>query len=190
MKKSIGPQTIVFPTPVFIIGTYDTEGKADAMNAAWGGIAASEPPTIAISVRHARQTWQNIQDNQSFTINIPACQHMAEADYFGIVSGKDADKFAVTGLTAVKASRVNAPIIQEFPLNLECRVSHIIEVGSHMHILGEILDVVVSEEFTDDKGQPDITKINPLSFDMAHSVYHEAGAVVGKAFSVGLALRK
>jgi flavin reductase (DIM6/NTAB) family NADH-FMN oxidoreductase RutF len=189
MKNSIGAQTIIFPTPVLIVGTYDKDGNPDAMNAAWGGIASSVPPTIAISVRHERKTWENLEVTKVFTINIPGTQHLVEADYLGIVSGKDADKFAAANLTAEKGKSVNAPLIKEFPLNLECRVTHTVEVGTHVHILGEILDVWIDEAYTDEKGRPDAAKIKPFVFDPANNNYNAIGDVVGKAFSAGLEIK-
>jgi flavin reductase (DIM6/NTAB) family NADH-FMN oxidoreductase RutF len=122
MKKSLGAKTIVYPTPVFIIGTYDAQGRANAMNAAWGGIVSSNPPAVGVSVRKSRYTYGNIQARKAFTINIPSEDHLAAADYFGIASGADVDKLATAGLTTVKGQHVDAPIIVEFPFALECRL--------------------------------------------------------------------
>lgn len=119
MKKSIGAKTIVYPTPVFIIGTYDKNGKPNAMNAAWGGISCSIPPCVSISLREATYTHGNIKDKGAFTVNIPSEKYIKEADYFGMASGKNENKFDVTSLTAVKSEKVDAPYIEEFPLVLE-----------------------------------------------------------------------
>lgn len=106
MKKSLGAKTIVYPTPVFIVGTYDKSGKPNAMNVAWGGLCCSSPPCVAISVRKATYTYGNIVERKAFTINIPSEAYVKEADYFGVASGAKADKFSVTKLTPVKLHRL------------------------------------------------------------------------------------
>ena len=122
MKKSRGAKTIVYPTPVFIVGTYATDGKPNAMAVAWGGICCSRPPCVSISVRKATYTYGNLMQRRAFTVNIPGEEHVKYADYFGLVSGRNVDKFAITGLTPVKSDLVDAPYIDEFPLNLACKV--------------------------------------------------------------------
>lgn len=140
MKKSIGAKTIVYPTPVFIVGTYDESGKPNAMNVAWGGISCSSPPCVSISVREATYTHGNIVNKKAFTVNIPSENYIREADYFGIASGKNGDKFAATGLTPVKSELVDAPYIKEFPLALECKLVNATEIGLCTSFTGEILD--------------------------------------------------
>jgi flavin reductase (DIM6/NTAB) family NADH-FMN oxidoreductase RutF len=190
MKKSLRPQTLVYPTPVFIIGTYSQDGKPNAMNAAWGGICCSGPPCIAVSVRKARQTYENIVANQAFTINIPSERHVKEADYFGIVSGKSENKFEVTGLTPVKSELVNAPYIGEFPLILECKLVHTYDLGAHTQFIGEILDVKADEEVLGDKGSPEVEKVLPLLYcPDAGMGYYAVGRRVAQAFSVGRELK-
>lgn len=185
MKKSIGAKTIVFPTPVFIVGTYGEDGKPNAMNAAWGGICSSNPPSVAVAIRPSRHTYENIMNKKAFTINIPSEDLVKEADYFGMASGKNVDKLDVTKLTAVKGKNVDAPYIEEFPLNLECKVTEVIKVGVHMQVIGEIVDVIVNEDAVDEKGSPSIDKIKPIMFDPASSKYNGVGKVVGEAFSDG-----
>ena len=116
MKKSIGAKTIIYPTPVLVVGTYDKAGKPNAMTASWGGICCSKPPAIAVSLRKATYTHGNIVQRKAFTINIPSENYVREADFFGIVSGKREDKFSSSGLTAVKSELVDAPYVEEFPL--------------------------------------------------------------------------
>lgn len=185
MKKSIGSKSIVFPTPVFIIGTYCEDGRANAMNAAWGGICSSNPPCIAISVRNQRCTYENIQRTKAFTVNIPSAKFIKEADYFGIVSGKKVDKFAATGLTPIKGDKVDAPYIKEFPLNIECKVIDAHQIGEHMQFIGEIMDVKIDSDSVNGEGMPDIAKVNPMIFDPAASTYNAVGETIGKAFSIG-----
>ena len=189
MKKSIGAKTIVYPTPVFIIGTYDKEGKPNAMNAAWGGISCSIPPCVSISLREATYTHGNIMDKEAFTVNIPSQDYIKEADYFGIASGKNEDKFAVTGLTPVKSKLVDAPYIEEFPLILECKLVNTTKLGLHTHFTGEILDIKVDENLLDG-GNPDIEQIKPFLYDPSFRAYYGIGKRLENAFSVGKELTR
>src|ERR1035438_5425839 len=129
MKQSLGAKTLVYPTPVFVVGTYDQEGKPNVITASWGGICCSQPPCIAVSLRKA------------FTISIPSEEHVQEADYFGLVSGRNEDKFAATKLTPVRAELVDAPYVKEFSLIVECKLAHRIELGLHTQFVGEVMDV-------------------------------------------------
>jgi flavin reductase (DIM6/NTAB) family NADH-FMN oxidoreductase RutF len=190
MKKSIGARTIIYPAPILVIGTYDREGKSNVMTAAWGGICCSSPPCVAVALRKATYTYGNIVVQQEFTISIPSESHVKEADYFGIVSGKSENKFAQARLTPVKAETVNAPYVKEFPLILECKVIHTIEIGLHTQFVGQILDVKVDEEYLTPKGYPDIEKIKPFLFAMEASGYYGLGPYLGDAFSVGRTIQK
>jgi flavin reductase (DIM6/NTAB) family NADH-FMN oxidoreductase RutF len=185
MKKSLGAETIVYPTPVFIVGSYDESGRANVMNAAWGGICCSEPPCVAISLRKSRYTYKNIKQREAFTISIPSEAHAKEADYFGLVSGKTEDKFARTGLTPVRSELVDAPYVSEFPLVLECRLVHTFELGIHIQFVGQILDVKAEESVLDDQGMPQPDRIQPLTFAPGPNEYYGLGRCVGKAFSIG-----
>jgi len=183
MKKSIGAKTVTYPTPVFVVGTYDSEGKPNVMTAAWGGICCSVPPCIAISLREATHTYQSILDSKAFTISIPSEYHVKEADYFGIASGKDVDKFQATGLTPVKSEMVNAPYVGEFPFVLECELLQSVKIGLHTQFIGEIKDVKVDEPLIEDGSL--IEKIKPLIYSPDNLSYYGVGKKVGKAFSVG-----
>ena len=185
MKKSIGAKTIIYPTPVLIVGTYDKYEKPNVMAAAWGGISCSRPPCVSISLREATYSHGNIKHQKAFTLSIPSKEQAEEADYFGIVSGRDEDKFASTGLTPVKSDLVNAPYIDEFPLILELKLVNTLELGLHTHFTGEILDVKVDPELTDSNGNPDIEKIKPILYDPSSVAYYDIGEFVGKAFSIG-----
>lgn len=189
MKKSVGAKTIIYPTPVLIVGTYDEAGKPNVMNAAWGGINCSDPPCVYVSVRESRYTFDNIVKNEAFTISIPTEEQVVEADYFGIASGKAGDKLATTGLTPVDSDLVKAPYIDEFPLVLECKLVHTVDLGAHTQFTGEILDVKVDEELTDSAGNPDIKKINPILYDPIGIAYYGIGEFKGKAFSIGMKFR-
>lgn len=185
MKKSIGAKTILFPTPVLIVCTYDSKGVPNAMNVAWGGIACSEPPSVTISVRDHRKTYENIMLKRAFTINIPSQQHIKEADYVGIISGKTEDKFKTLGLTPIKSDVVDAPYIKEFPFVVECTLKESHKIGIHTQFIGEIKDVKADENILNSKGFPDIEKWRPFMFDPGTCSYYGAGKYLGQAFAIG-----
>ena len=189
MKKSIGAKTIIYPTPVLVVGTYDPAGKPNVMTVAWGGICCSSPPCIAIALRSATYTYHNIVRQGAFTVNIPSEKHARYADYFGMVSGKDTDKFAVSGLTPVKSSVVNAPYIEEIPFALECKLIHQIEIGLHTLFIGEILDIKAEESVLDEKGMIDIEKVRPFFYAPEANAYYRMGEFLGEAFSIGRAVK-
>jgi flavin reductase (DIM6/NTAB) family NADH-FMN oxidoreductase RutF len=184
MKKSLGATTILAPTPAWVIGTFDAGGKADAATIAWGGICCSKPPCVAISLRAATMTHGNIMARRAFTVNIPSEDHLRQADYFGIVSGRDVDKFAATGLTAVKSDLVDAPYIAEFPMVVECAVLHVVEIGLHTQFIGEIKDIKADEAALTE-GCLDIAKLKPVVFAPSGRAYHGLTGPIGPAFNVG-----
>lgn len=188
MKKELGAKGILFPTPVLIVGTYDKDGTPNAMNVAWGGLCSSNPPAIAISIRPERKTYQNILEKDAFTVNIANEAVLAEADYFGVISGNKVKKFDHVNITPVKASHVDAPYLAEFPLTLECRVMQVIKVGQHMHVIGEIVNILADEAVLDEKGRVDVTKLKAIGYDPAGNHYVAASEIVGNAFSAGLPL--
>jgi flavin reductase (DIM6/NTAB) family NADH-FMN oxidoreductase RutF len=185
MKRSFGARAVAYLLPVFVVGTYDHKGKPDAMVAAWGGICSSDPPSIAISIRPSRYTYRNLMEKMAFTISIPSINYTAEADFFGITSGEDTDKFAVTGLTPLPAEFIDAPCIAEFPVIIECRVAKHIKIGAHTQFIGEILDVKIDESMLDTDGKPDLARMQLIGFDVFRSEYYTTGSVIGKAFSAG-----
>jgi flavin reductase (DIM6/NTAB) family NADH-FMN oxidoreductase RutF len=185
MKNSLGAKTIVPTTPVWIVGTYNQDGKPNVMTAAWGGICCSKPPCVIVSLRKATCTYGNIVERKAFTVSIPSENYTKEADYFGIASGKKVDKFAATGLTPVKGDLVDAPYVKEFPLILECKVIKIVEIGLHTAFIGEIMDVKVDSSVLNEKNLPDIEKVKPIIWNMAGMTYHKVGNSVGQAFSIG-----
>jgi flavin reductase (DIM6/NTAB) family NADH-FMN oxidoreductase RutF len=185
MKKSLGAKTIIYPTPVLVVGTYDKSGKANVMTAAWAGICCSAPPCIGVSLRKATYTYGNIMKRKAFTISVPSEDQVKQADYFGMVSGRDVDKFSAAGLTPVKSELVDAPYVEEFPLVLECRLLNAVEIGLHTQFIGEIMDVKAEAEFLGDDGLPDIEKVRPIIFAPEGRSYHGVGKYLGKAFSIG-----
>jgi len=185
MKTSIGAKTLLFPTPVLMVGTFDQEGKPNLMNAAWGGICCSQPPCVAVSLRKATYSYAAIVERKAFTVGIACESRVVEADFIGMASGRSVDKFAVAGLTAVRSELVDAPYAAEFPVVLECRLLHTVEIGLHTQFIGEILDVKADSGVLGDDGLPDIMKIRPLVYDTGHKGYHGVGPLLDRAFCVG-----
>jgi flavin reductase (DIM6/NTAB) family NADH-FMN oxidoreductase RutF len=185
VKESIGAKTIIYPTPVLVIGTYDKAGKPNVMTAAWAGICCSVPPCVGVSLRKATYTYGNIMERKVFTVNVPSESYAKEADYFGIVSGRDEDKLSKAGLTPVRSEIVDAPYIKEFPLVLECRLLQAVEIGLHTQFIGEILDVKVEEDVLGDDNLPEVEKISPILFAPESRKYYRTGKMLGKAFSIG-----
>jgi len=185
MKKSLGAKTILYPAPVLLVGTYNKDGKPNLMTAAWGGICCSVPPCVAVSLRKATYSYGNIVFREAFTINIPSASQVEKADYYGIESGRNINKFKKTGLTEIKSSLVDAPYSEEFPVVLECKLLNSIEIGLHTQFIGEIMDVKVDPSVIGENGKPDITKINPIIFDTGSRNYFSIGKSIGKAFSIG-----
>lgn len=190
MKRSLGASTNAMPTPVWVVGSYDKEGKPNLATIAWGGICCSDPPSVTISLRKSRHSYQAILERKSFTVNIPSEAFAKEADYAGMATGRTADKFRVAGLTPVRSELVDAPYVAEFPLVLECRLLQTVEVGVHVQFIGEIVDVKADEEVLDEAGAPDLAKVRPLVYSPANRTYYGVGSEVAKGFEVGKDLMK
>jgi flavin reductase (DIM6/NTAB) family NADH-FMN oxidoreductase RutF len=185
MKKSLAVKTLVYPTPVFVIGTYDRSGKPNVMTCSWGGICCSRPPCVAVSLRKATYTHGSIVERRAFTISIPSQAHVRAADHFGLVSGREVDKFATARLTAVRSDLVDAPYVEEFPMVIECRLAHTIELGSHTQFVGEVVDVKADQAVLSSDGIADILKVKPLVFTPDTQGYYGIGTFLARAFSVG-----
>jgi flavin reductase (DIM6/NTAB) family NADH-FMN oxidoreductase RutF len=183
MKKSLGAKTIVYPTPVFVVGTYDGQGKPNAMTVAWAGICCSAPPCVAVALRKATHSYGNIVSRKAFTVNVPSEIHVRQADHFGVASGRTEDKFAATGLTPVRSELVDAPYIDEFPLVLECRLAHTFELGLHTQFVGEILDVKADATVLGADGVPELEKVLPIIFAPEIRAYYGIGRRLAAAFS-------
>ena len=189
MKKDLGVKPYLFPMPVLMIATYGDDGTVDVMNMAWGGICAENMVSLNIDTDH--KTAKNIKKRGAFTLSIADVSHIQAADFFGIASGnKMEDKFARSGLTAVKSEKVDAPVVQEFPLTLECKVvEDKMEVYGH-HVLGEIVGVLADESVLDETGKVDASKLNAFVFDQFRSGYYAIGEKVGQAWHTGAPLMK
>lgn len=189
MKKDLGVKPYLFPMPVLMIATYGDDGTVDVMNMAWGGICAENMVSLNIDTDH--KTAKNIKKRGAFTLSIADVPHIQAADFFDIASGnKMEDKFARSGLTAVKSEKVDAPVVQEFPLTLECKVvEDKMEVYGH-HVLGEIVGILADESVLDETGKVDASKLNAFVFDQFRSGYYAIGEKVGQAWHTGAPLMK
>jgi flavin reductase (DIM6/NTAB) family NADH-FMN oxidoreductase RutF len=189
VKRSLGAKTIAPATPVWVVGTYDHEGKPNAMTAAWAGICCSKPPCVYASLRRATHTYGSIMERKAFTVSIPSDAHVKEADYFGIASGRNADKFAATCLTPVKSDLVDAPYVKEFPVVIECRLIKTVEIGLHTEFIGEVVDVKADPGVLDGDGDLDLDKVRPIIWNASGGAYHRVGEPKGQAFSIGREIR-
>ena len=185
MKQSLGAKTLLYPTPVLVVGSYHADGRPNVMTAAWGGIACSKPPCVSVSLRAATATHGNIVARKAFTISLPSGAQAAAADYFGLVSGRTTDKFAATGLTPLRSELVDAPYVAEFPLIIECAVVQVHELGLHTQFIGEVKDVKIEEACLDAEGHVDVHKLDPLAFAPDTGAYFALGALIGRAYSAG-----
>ncbi|NWG12402.1 MAG: flavin reductase family protein [Acidobacteria bacterium] len=185
MKTSLGAKTLVYPAPVFVVGTFDKAGRPNVMTASWGGICCSQPPCVAVSLRKATYTYSNILERKAFTISIPSEAYVKEADYFGLVSGMNVDKLAAAKLTPVKSDLVDAPYVKEFPLIVECRLAQAIELGLHTQFVGEVVDVKADESVIGSGGLLNIEKVKPLAFTPDTQAYYGIGRCLGQAFTIG-----
>ena len=181
MRKDFGAKTWMYPLPVLIIGTYDENGNADAMNAAWGGIYDTNKVVLCLSANH--RTTKNIKVKGAFTVSFADEKNVIPCDYVGIVSGdKEADKMKKAGFTVTKSGHVDAPIINELPMTLECRLVKFNEDGN---VIGEIVNVSADESVLDENGMVDPSKLRPIAFDPVNNGYLVLGERVGSAFADG-----
>jgi flavin reductase (DIM6/NTAB) family NADH-FMN oxidoreductase RutF len=184
MKKTLGAQTLLYPKPALLVGTI-VEGKPNFMTVAWGGIACKTPPMLSVAIRTERHTYRGVTENQTFSVNIPPVSLVREVDYCGIVSGRQADKVADCGFTVFYGELKTAPLIEECPINLECRLHRKVELGSHVLCIGEIVQVHATESCLTD-GRPDIRKVKPLAFaSYREKAYYAVGEKLASAFEVG-----
>jgi len=186
-KVALGPQTLIYPMPAMLVGA-NVNGTPNFMAVAWGGIACSDPPMISVAIRHARHTLKGIKQNQVFSVNIPSVEQVKETDYCGMVSGSKADKVRACRFEVFYGKLGNAPLIKQCPVNLECKVVQVLNLGSHSLVIGRVEETYVSEDCLRE-GRPDVDKIKPLTYVTSPAArYQGLGEVVGKAWSVGKGL--
>ena len=189
MFKDLGSLPASFPMPVLMVGTYNENDTPNVMNVAWGGVCGIDK--IALNLAADRKTLANIQARKAFTVALADEAHIKEADFFGIASGnKMPDKFARSGLTAKKSAHVDAPVIQEFPLTMECRLEEVRECFGEMRVVGTIVNVLADEKVLDEKGKVDAGKLNAVMFDQFRMSYYAVGEQIAKAWNAGAGLMK
>ena len=189
MMKDFGVKPYLFPMPTYMIGTYNEDNTVDVIMMAWGGICAED--MVALNLEAEHKTVANLEARKAFTLAVPGLDTLKESDYLGIVSGnKVADKFAKTGLHAVKSSRVDAPVIQEYPLTLECEVVEMQNQPYGLRVLGRIVNVLADEKVLDAAGKIDPAKLKAFAFDQMQNGYYAVGEKVGQAWHSGAGLLK
>lgn len=188
-KARLDVQPYLAPMPVLMIATYNEDDTVNVMNMAWGGICASDKVALNIGERH--KTSANIKARKAFTISVADVDHLAESDFFGIATGnKMTDKFARSGMHAVKSDKVDAPVVEEYPLTLECEaIIDTTDDGWH-RVVGQIVGVLCDEDKLDEKGRPDFAKLGLFAFDQFSSGYYALGEKVGQAWSSGAGLMR
>ena len=185
MRKNFGAKPIIYPQPVFIIATYNEDGTANAMNAAWGGISEENEISMCVSANH--KTTQNALLRKAFTVSMATESYVAECDYVGIASGNDvADKLTKAGLHVEKSAFVDAPLIAELPMAAECILKSYDPETCRM--VGEVVNVCADESILTD-GKIDPVKLRPIIFDGVNHTYLAVGEAVGHAFRDGLKFR-
>ncbi|WP_295603468.1 flavin reductase family protein [uncultured Methanobrevibacter sp.] len=191
MKVNVKNHTMMYPAPAVVASAYDEQGNADACTLAFATMCSHHPPAVMIAINSTlkRKTLKSILNTKEFCIAFPSVEHMAEVDYLGIESGYNADKLKRINFHHHKAVKVNAPVIDEFKVSLECRVMHIAEVGSHTQITGEIVNVQAEESVLNDMGKIDFTLLGPLGYDDITHSYYEMGGKISDAFKAGLKFR-
>lgn len=185
MRKNFGTKSWFYPLPVLIVGTYGEDGRADAMNAAWGGLYDADKVVLCLSAGH--KTTANIKKRGAFTVSFADKANLVASDYVGIVSANtEPKKMEKSGFHTTKSQFVDAPLIDELPVALECRFLKMTEDGN---IIGQIVNVSADESVLDAEGSLDFAKFRPISFEPAHNAYHVLGEKVGSAFHDGAALK-
>ncbi len=182
MKKSISKDLIMAPMPVLIIGTYDEKGIPNAMNAAWGGQSDFDEVTVYLG---QHKTTENLKTKKAFTIAFATKETLIVSDYFGIESGHQVNKIEKAGYHVSKSPNIDAPIIEEYPLVLECEVSELTEYAGDWRLSGKVVNVLADENIVDKDGKVDLSRLNLICFDASHHTYRVVGEVVGKAFDEG-----
>ena len=185
LKKSLKPNAALYPVPVILVTCSTEERGPNIITIAWTGVICSSPPMLSTSIRPSRYSHKIIKSQREFVANIPSVAIAREADYCGVVSGRRVDKFKETGLTPIEALKVKAPLIKECPVNLECRVRHIIHLGTHDLFLANIVALHVDSNILDDNGEIDFKKARPFVYNQG--LYWDLQKQIG---SYGYSLKK
>ncbi|MCL2140926.1 MAG: flavin reductase family protein [Dehalococcoidia bacterium] len=187
-KIALGSRPLAYPMPNFLVGA-DVDGKPNFMAVAWGGIACGKPAMLTIALQHPRFTYKGIKINGTFSVNIPSQSQIAEYDYCGLVTGAKANKTQACGFKIFYGQTAHAPLIEQCPVNIECQLVHILNLGSHALLVGEIIQTHISADCLTD-GKPDFSKIQPFIYcDGKQSEYVAFGEVLATAFKAGRELK-
>lgn len=184
-KQSWKPGNMLYPVPAALISLRDNEGNDNVLTVAWAGTICSDPAMVSISVRKERHSYKMIKESGVFVINLTTKKLVRATDYCGVKSGRDEDKFAAANLTKGEAEKINAPIIMESPVNIECRVKQVLELGSHDMFIAEVVNVQVSEEYIDEKGAFHLEDTELIAY--SHGEYYNLGTKLG---SFGYSVKK
>ena len=184
-KQQWKPGNMLYPLPVVMVSVRDLEGNDNIITVAWAGTVCTNPPMVSISVRPERYSYHMLEESRAFVINLTTEQLCYAKDFCGVRSGKDVDKFAQMKLTKVEASQINAPMIGESPVNIECKVKKIEKPGSHHIFLAEVVAVHADEKYMDEKGRFDLNLANPIVY--SHGEYYGLGKKLG---SFGYSVKK
>lgn len=176
-KVDYGNRLLIYPKPAVVIGSYNADSVPNIMTAAWAGVCNSYPPKIAVSMRPATLSYHNLTLNQAFTVNVPSTRDVAVVDFVGRFSGHDMNKFERLGLTALQADSVYAPYIAEFPISIECRITEMIDLGSHRQFIGEVINTKVAAQLITADGKIDVKALDPLTYTGG---YYGLGSWVAK----------
>ena len=189
MKVDLGIKPYLFPMPVIMVATYGENDKVDVMNMAWGTVC--DENMVSLNIDESHLTAKNIKERGAFTLSIADLPHIKEADFFGIASGNSmSDKFERSGMTAIKSKKVDAPIVEDFPLILECKVVQAKNEVFGFHVVGEIVGVLADEKILDSNGKVVPERLNAFIYDTFQHGYYKIGEKVGEAFSIGRDLMK
>ena len=189
MPKNLGVKPYLFPMPTYMIGTYNEDNTVDVMMMAWGGICVED--MVALNLEAEHKTVANLETRKAFTLAVPGTDTLRESDFLGIASSnKMEDKFERTGLHAVKSERVDAPVITEYPLTLECEVVEMQSQPYGLRVLGKIVNVLADENVLDDAGKIDAGKLHAFAFDQMQNGYYAIGEKVGQAWHSGADLMR
>lgn len=176
-KKQWKPGNMLYPLPAVMVSTRDLAGNDNIITVAWAGTICTNPPMVSISIRPGRHSYKMIQESKSFVINLTTEKLCFATDYCGVRSGRDVDKFKEMHLTKVEATQINAPMIGESPVNIECKLRKIEKLGSHDMFIADVVAVHADENYMDAKGKFDLNKANPLVY--SHGEYYSLGKKLG-----------
>lgn len=183
MKRNLENTPVLAPLPVLIVATYDEQGTPNAMNVAWGGQCGYHHVALNLSLNH--KTTENLKYSKAFTLSIATVDTLVVSDYFGLVSGRKENKIEKAGIHVTRSEFVDAPVIDEYPLTLECKVIEMHETLGEMHVVGEVVNMQADESILDEQGKVDLGKLRPISYDSVSHSYRVLGDIVGKAFKDG-----